>query len=124
MGDVASKCTSAPEAPPLHKLLIFRGKLLDHDQTLHDAGLVSGCVLHLTLNEAQSSGKPLYAPNPKRHDCRTPNTHTAMSALGTLNLRGGFPQACEGQFGGGEDHYVYRGLHRGGRKGGDCMLPG
>lgn len=46
-------------------MLIFRGKLLDPAQTLADAGLVSGCVLHLTLNEAPAGGKPLHVRDSK-----------------------------------------------------------
>jgi hypothetical protein len=47
-------------APSCHKLLIFKGRLLDPALTLKDAGLCTGCVVHLTLNEDPEKGKAIF----------------------------------------------------------------
>ena len=39
---------------------MFKGKLLESGQTIDNAGLVDGCILHMTLNDSPPAGKPLH----------------------------------------------------------------
>ncbi len=55
-----SELITCASAPACHKLLIYKGRLLDPAATLKDAGLCNGCVVHLTLNEDPEKGKAIH----------------------------------------------------------------
>ena len=51
VAQLTSALTCAPYAKDAHKLLVFKGLLLEPSTSLAEAGLRNGCVLHLVLND-------------------------------------------------------------------------
>ena len=67
VAQLTSALTCAPYAKDAHKLLVFKGLLLEPSTSLAEAGLRNGCVLHLVLNENPYTGRALYIQSIRGH---------------------------------------------------------
>jgi hypothetical protein len=61
---------NAFQAPVEHKLFIFKGRLLNRNETLSEAGISNGSVLHLVLNEQPFEGRFLFVRSLSGQLCR------------------------------------------------------